>query len=117
MGKTVTGFPEDKNPEDMDLERPETFPDEDEWRSPPHTSPLSEPKRLPLSPEEMSALRDATPGKPSSPREESTSNSPPLQVLTTEEQSSLELNGSFNGGCIWKEQWSPDWVRIRNILD
>ena len=36
-GKTVTGFPEDKNPGDMDLECPETFPDEDEWKSPPRT--------------------------------------------------------------------------------
>ena len=65
----------------------------------------------------FSAWRDSTPKESSSSRGESISNSPPLQVLTTDEQGSPELNGSFNGGCIWKEQYGPDWVRIRAILD
>ena len=77
--------------------------------------PITPTRGDPSSP--MAPWLDSTPEETSSPRKESTSNSPPLQALTTEEQSSLELNGSFNGGCIWKEQYGPDWVRIRAILD
>ena len=41
-GNTSTGFPEDENPGDLDLERPETFPEEDEWRSPPSPNDSNE---------------------------------------------------------------------------
>ena len=41
-GHTVTGFPEDENPADLDMECPETFPEEDEWRSPPRVNDSNE---------------------------------------------------------------------------
>ena len=41
-GTTATGVPEDMKPGDQDPECPETFPEEDEWRSPPRAQGSSE---------------------------------------------------------------------------
>ena len=43
--------------------------------------------------------------------------SPSLTPLLQDDHCTPELNGNFNGGCVWKENLYPEWVRVKTIVD
>ena len=73
--------------------------------------PVTPTRGDPSSP--MTPWLDSTPEKPSSSGEET----PGLRPLLQEDHCTPALNGSFDGGQLWKEHIHPEWVRVKTIVD
>ena len=100
-GRTITGVPEDENLADLDMERSETFLEEDEqleynWRSPQRTH---DPNEFYLGEEQ----EKHSPGG----REVF-----PLTIERGDKQCDTPLQS-----VSWRDESHPQWVRIRTVMD
>ena len=105
-GTTVTGVPEDKNPGDLDLERPETFPDADEWKSPPRAQSFIPEDSRPGDSGEFQSGEERETGSPSDQEVV------PLTIEQGGQQSDTPLHS-----VSWRDESHPQWVRIRTVMD
>ena len=99
----VTGSPEDLKPGVQEPECPETFPEEDEWRSPTREQGSSE-----YHSDEEREMVD-WPRIPGSPSDQEVY---PLTIENEDRQPDIPLHA-----VSWKDESHPMWVRIRTVMD